>query len=87
MTRRPCVLIKETGVTHARALGERTITRCGVEYDPRRAPLFDPRPAGDETNGAIDCMTCLIKDEATNADPRVIRTAHGIKDLRKLRVP
>lgn len=82
MTRRDNVRIENTGVTHARVLGERAITRCGIDYDRLRAPLFDPRPPGDETDDSVDCMTCLIKDDATNADPRVIRTAHWIKNLR-----
>lgn len=82
MTRPSNVRMEDTGVTHARAWNDRRVTRCGVEYDNRHVPLFDPNPVGDETEDAVDCMTCLTKDEATHGDPRVIRTARGIKDLR-----
>ena len=82
MTEHDNVRLEDTGVTHAKAIGERAITRCGIEYDRLQAPLFDLRPLGVETTDDVDCMTCLTKDAATNADPRVIRTAYGIKDLR-----
>lgn len=65
MTRRPNVLIKSTGVTHAKARGIwGSVTRCGIEYDHTRAPLFDSRPPGIETEDDVDCMTCLTKDPA-----------------------
>lgn len=76
MTRPSNVRMEDTGVTHARAWNDRRVTRCGLEYDYLYAPLFN------ETEDAVDCMTCLTKDEATHGDPRVIRTVHGIKDLR-----
>lgn len=66
--RKPNVFLEDAGVTHARAAGERAITRCGIAYDRLQAPLFDPHPAGIETEKGIDCMTCLVKCEADDAD-------------------
>lgn len=75
------VRLGDTGVTH-RVVSMRAVTLCGIEYDRLRVPLFDPRPPGVKTEDAVDCMTCLVKDAENDEDPRVIRTAHGIKDLR-----
>lgn len=74
MTRPSNVRLEDTGITH-KVTSVRAVTLCG-------APLFDRRPPGVETGDNVDCMACLVKDGADDEDPRGIRTAHGIKDLR-----
>lgn len=80
---RPNVRLEGTGVIHAHARSKRNILRCGTRFvrvEQERGPS-DTRRRGFDTEDPVDCMTCLTKDEWSNADVgEIVREA--VKSVR-----